>query len=142
MIRICTSCGRKNRIPPAHLADAGRCGACKAELGPLAEPLEVARADFDEIVRGARVPILVDFWAGWCAPCRMVAPEVKRVAHAMAGRALVLKVDTEKHPDLAARFQVTGIPHLVVLRGGRVSFAQSGAVSAAQMQGWLSRAAA
>ena len=86
---------------------------------PPSEPLEVDRATFDEIVSQARVPVLVDFWAAWCGPCRMAAPEVKKVATETAGRALVLKVNTEENPDLAARFQISAIPYFMVLSGGK-----------------------
>ena len=90
----------------------------------------------------AKVPILVDFWAAWCGPCRMAAPHVKQVAQQMAGRALVLKVDTDQHPDLAARYQVNGIPHFVVLSNGQVHSAESGLVGAPQMVRWLEAAGA
>src|SRR5215471_18111070 len=126
MIRICKNCGQKNRVPAKHLADTGKCGNCKAPLPPVNEPLEVDREQFDEIVQNARVPVLVDFWAAWCGPCHMAAPEVKRTAEHMAGHAVVLKVDTERHPDLAARFNVRGIPSFVVLYRGRPVMQQAG----------------
>ena len=128
MIRTCTACGAQNRIPPRHLADQGRCGACKESLPPLAEPLDVDSQTFDEVVSGAKVPVLVDFWAAWCGPCRRVAPEVKKVAEEMAGKALVLKVDTEKNPALAARYGIRSIPNFVVFRDGKQVAQQAGAV--------------
>ena len=97
-------------------------------------------ASFREIVRDARVPVLVDFWADWCGPCKIVAPEVEKTAAEMAGRALVLKVDTEAHPELAAEYGVQGIPNFVVLRGGVLVSQQAGAVPSVQMKEWLTRA--
>ncbi|HEX3986068.1 MAG TPA: thioredoxin domain-containing protein [Acidobacteriaceae bacterium] len=142
VIRNCPSCGKPNRIPARHLADTGRCGACKNPLPPLAEPLAVGAAEFDEIVRDAKVPILVDFWAAWCGPCRMAAPHVAQTAHDLAGKALVLKVDTEQHPELAARYNVQGIPAFAVFARGQLDFQQAGLVDANTMQFWLTRAAA
>lgn len=142
MIRICDECGQKNRVPGARLAQEARCGACKSPLPPLAVPIEVGTAEFDEIVGGAKVPVLVDFWADWCAPCRMAAPHVEAVAREMSGRAIVLKVDTEAHRDLAARFQIRGIPNFAVLKGGSVVRQEAGLVDAATLQRWLEQAGA
>jgi len=139
MIRPCPSCGKKNRIPANHLADAGRCGACKAALPPVGEPIEADPSTFDEIVNNARVPVLIDFWAAWCGPCRMAAPEVQQTASLVAGQAIVLKVDTERWPQLAQRFNVMSIPNFVVMRNGKMVFQQPGLADHKQMVAWLSR---
>ncbi|MCA9677781.1 MAG: thiol reductase thioredoxin [Kofleriaceae bacterium] len=141
MLRTCPSCGADNRIPMRHLADRGRCGRCKHDLPPLATPVDVPDdRTFDEIVGAARVPVLVDFWATWCGPCRMVAPEVKRAAELMAGRAVVLKVDTDRLPSLAARYGIRGIPGFVVLRDGRVVLQEAGAVRHTELMRWVDQA--
>jgi thioredoxin 2 len=141
MILTCPSCGKKNRSPANRLADVGRCGACRTEISPVGSPIEADPDSFHEITHNARVPVLVDFWAAWCGPCRTAAPEVERTAREMKGQALVVKVDTERWPELAAEYRVQSIPNFAVIHRGRLVSQQAGVVPSATMSEWLRRAA-
>jgi thioredoxin 2 len=119
------------------LAAVGHCGVCKSALKPTSEPLDVDEKSFDEIIASAKVPVLVDFWAGWCGPCKMAAPEVRQLALEMAGQALVLKVDTEAEPHLAARFRIQSIPNFMVFRNGQPVSQRAGVAPRSEMRRWL-----
>lgn len=109
-----------NRLRFSGLERETRCGKCRTALPHYAHPIDVAdAASFDAAVAHASIPIVVDFWAAWCGPCRMVAPEVQKAAQNLAGRALVLKVDTDANPELTQRFQIRSIPTLAVFDRGR-----------------------
>jgi thioredoxin 2 len=114
----CPSCGQVNRVPEARLGDDPTCGRCKKKLFPH-EPFTVTDATFEALVLGAPLPILVDVWAPWCGPCRMVAPVVAQVAAERGGRMLVAKLNSDENPRAAARYQIQSIPTLILFRGGQ-----------------------
>ena len=138
MIVSCSRCSRSNRLPAARLNDRAKCAACKERLLPIDKPLPIQSAsDFDELVRDAPGPVLVDFWAAWCGPCRSVAPELEKLATEKAGKVIIAKVDTEALPDIAARFAIRSIPTMVLFRHASESKRISGAMPASQIAAQL-----
>jgi thioredoxin 2 len=138
----CPACKTTNRIPWERVGQSGKCGNCKERLPPVPGPLEVSPQEFDAVVKGSKVPVLVDFWAPWCAPCRAASPQVQKAAKELGKDAVVLKVNTEAHPEMNRRFGIRGIPHFMVLKKGEVAVAKSGLVNAQQLVSWVREAAA
>jgi len=123
----CQSCGRLNRVDLARTGDQPKCGECARPI-LLDRPMRVDEGAFERVVADSPVPVLVDFYAEWCGPCKMMAPALDEVARERSGRALVVKVDTDRSKGLAARYRITGMPTLAVFQDGREVRRQMGAM--------------
>ena len=135
---MCPSCGKRNRIAFARLSATNRCGQCHTALRAPGEPIETPdAAAFDAAIAASNLPVVVDFWAPWCGPCRMVAPELEKVASRHAGAYLVLKVNTDAIPELGERFKVRSIPTMAVFGGGSEVGRTSGARPAADIEAFI-----
>jgi thioredoxin 2 len=138
LLVACSHCGSRNRMPYEQLAREFRCGNCHAQLASPAEPLEVQNeAAFAALVGGSTLPLLVDFWAEWCGPCKMVAPEVAKVAADGQGQWVVAKVNTELLPGLAQQFRISGIPTFVLFQSGSEIGRTSGAMPASALREFI-----
>jgi thioredoxin 2 len=141
ILMACPNCGQRNRLAFDRLSDPVRCGKCKTALSPPSTPLDVATsADFERLVAQTSLPIVVDFWAPWCAPCRMVAPELAAVAGRASGRWLVVKVNTDVLSDLGERLRVRSIPTMTVFAHGREVARTAGARPAADIEAFVRQA--
>ena len=130
----CTSCGSTNRLPYGALDRRVRCGKCQTTLSAPSSPIDVPGVFFDPLVSLSSVPVVVDFWAPWCGPCRAMAPEFAKVAQRLAGEALVIKVNTDAEPELSERFGIRSIPTIAVFRDGKEMTRVAGARPAAEIE--------
>lgn len=135
----CPSCGKTNRLRYAALASKIQCGSCHTALPAPGKPVEVSdAATFDQMVQSSALPVVVDFWAPWCGPCKMMAPELDKVAATAQGEWLVVKVNTDAVAELGERFRILSIPTLAIFQGGREIYRAAGARSAADIRGLVS----
>lgn len=142
LVFACPSCGQNNRVPTARLAQSPRCGACHGALRPGARPVNVDAAQLEALIANAKVPVLVDFWAPWCGPCRTMAPELERLGAAMEHELLVAKIDTDANPSAGARHGARSIPLFVLFSGGREVFRTVGARPASRLEAEVRQAIA
>lgn len=141
IILPCPQCGQRNRIAYAKLGQTGRCGTCQAELKAPAAPVDIENVvNFDALVARSPLPVLVDFWAPWCGPCKMIAPHLLKVAAEGAGQWLVAKVNTDTVPELSQRFQINAIPLMIVFKNGREMARQAGAMAAPAIANFVRQA--
>ena len=134
----CTACGKKNRVPVAA-SGVPRCGSCHAPLPWIAD---AGDGTFARVAEAASVPVLVDLWAPWCGPCRMVSPALEQLARDFAGRVKLVKVNVDEAPGIGSRFGVQGIPTLLVMNRGEVAARQTGAAPESVLRTWLEQALA
>jgi thioredoxin 2 len=141
LVVACAACGKKNRLACETLGAAVRCGQCKEPVAALGVPVELqTTADFDRLIAKSSLPVVVDYWAPWCGPCRMVAPELQKVATRQAGRMIVVKVNTDELSDLGQRNNIRSIPTLAVFAHGRELARSSGARPANEIEAWVQQA--
>ncbi len=133
---VCPHCETMNRIPADRIDDRPKCGQCK-QLLFSAQPIELSEADFGRHIQQNDIPLLVDFWAPWCGPCRMMAPAYAEAAKLLEPRVRLAKVNTEQVPAVAAQYGIRSIPTMVLFRGGREIARQSGAMGAQDIARWV-----
>ena len=136
---LCPHCDSIVRVPGDRLTDGPKCPKCKSAL-LTDHPLELDAAKFERHLTKSDLPLVVDFWAPWCGPCRMMAPHFEEAARRMNTRARFAKVNSDDHPALSSRFGIRGIPTLIVFKGGREAARQSGAMDSKGLQRWLGAA--
>lgn len=132
----CTFCGTLNRVDLERISDRPKCGSCARPM-LLDRPLRLSDEHFDRVIADASVPVVVDFYADWCQPCKIMAPALDEIAHEQAGRVLVCKLDTDKNPAMSMRFGIRGIPTLIVFEHGAEARRQSGVMRREQIEAFV-----
>jgi thioredoxin 2 len=133
---VCPQCGATNRLPQGRLADRPTCGKCKRPLFD-GHPVALTESDFDRHISKSDIPIVVDFWAAWCGPCKMMAPQFERASKELGPSVRLAKLDTEAAQGIAARYGIRSIPTMIAFKGGREVARQSGAMDATSIVRWV-----
>ena len=138
VILSCPACGTTNRVAYSRLGDQGRCGTCKADLPHVAAPIEITSpTDFTALISQSPLPIVIDFWAPWCGPCQMMAPEFAKAAGQAAGEAVFIKVNTDEQQQIASQFRIQGIPAFALMKNGKLASQTSGFQPAERLLQWV-----
>lgn len=141
LIVACPHCGTANRLAYPRLGEQGRCGSCRNPLPALADPVDATdAASFAALLSQCPLPVVVDFWAPWCGPCQMMAPEFAKAAAQAPGQAVFVKVNTDEHPEIAREFRVQGIPSIALIRHGRLVAQTAGFQPASKLLDWMRQA--
>ncbi|MGM0556707.1 MAG: thioredoxin [Myxococcota bacterium] len=134
MIVRCSECGQKNRIPARRIAERPRCGKCNEPIDTFSHPVNLTGEELDEVIAFSDRPVFVDFWAPWCGPCKMVAPEIEKLAQRHADEIIVAKVNTQDYPQVSQKYGIRGIPRFTLFEGGSEAHTETGAMKVEQLE--------